>query len=221
MNNYKQTIIDYIEGRISPKDFESMLDSDEALITWIQTNIVIAGKQYSDLDMETRQVVYQPYHIRLRMKKLERLDMGGPKGSVGYHHYLHKEFIQLMNEAFPDLELYPDTKPAILNDMKYDVIPEYIDGQEVAASNILTEILESVPLDIAKSKRIKLAKERVRAAFHIEGRKYPHWIQPAEWPVSNGKPMRYIKTTKVNPEFVQHHFEDVDTGEARIVDDFF
>ena len=59
--------------------------------------------------------------------------------------------------------------------------------------------------------------------FHIEGRRFPFWIQEAEWPVSaTGKPMKFISQKSVyQVEVKQYIFEDVDTHEQVIVEQFY
>ena len=77
------------------------------------------------------------------------------------------------------------------------------------------------------SKRIKEVKSRIKAAFHVSGIIYPRWVQEAEWPVSpNGKPMKFVKQKRKkgkeyeNMLYTLFYFEDVDTGEERVVEQF-
>lgn len=63
--------------------------------------------------------------------------------------------------------------------------------------------------------------------FHIEGMKYPRWIQGGEWPVSkSGKPVRFIEQKRKKGKeystmlYTQFFFEDVETGEIRVIDQF-
>ena len=61
----------------------------------------------------------------------------------------------------------------------------------------------------------------------MRDKKYPRWVQYAEWPASaSGKPMRFVEQKKakgkVYAEIMLTHytFEDVDTGEQRVIDQF-
>lgn len=218
--DYLQLTLDYVEGRITPSEYEAMLESDDQLYQWIQS-IVPDGKEIRIVNRKLFKPESFPFDIRLALKKYEALDEGGPRGTLSYHYHIHHEVAQLIGEALPDLQLSVDPKPAILRELQLFAIPDYIGGKEVCESRILTTLLADIPVEWSESKRNKAAKDRVKQAFHIEGRKRPYWIQNPEWPMSNGVPMRYEKTTRVNREFVQHHFSDIETGEVRIVDDFY
>ena len=108
-----------------------------------------------------------------------------------------------------------------------DACPEYIGGVEVEEAGIIEAILDSVPETLPKSKRIKEVKSRIKEAFHVSGIIYPRWVQEAEWPVSaSGKPMRFVKQKRKkgkeyeNMLYTLFYFEDPDTGEERIVEQF-
>ena len=96
-------------------------------------------------------------------------------------------------------------------------IVENIGGVEVTET--IENIIRELPENLSKSKRIALARSRIKDAFHIEGRKWPYWIQEPDWPANNGKPMKYVSTVRLNADQREHHFVDVDTGEERIVMD--
>ena len=73
-----------------------------------------------------------------------------------------------------------------------------------------------------KTKQRKLARERIRQEFHIVGNKYPHWIQSPEWPMGEKSPMMYVSRSKgKDPDAVEFHFMDVDTGETRTIEQFY
>lgn len=217
--DYFQITLDYIEGRIKPYDYEAMLDHDDALYQWIQS-IVPAGKTIRIINRLLLAPEDHPYDIRLVLKKYEAIDEGGPRGTLSYHYYIHDHIVSLVRNAFPSISMIVDTRPAMLHDLELFACPSYIGGREVAESCILAEVLGDIPVDWSESKRNREAKARIKKAFHIEGNKHPFWIQAPEWPMSNGVPMRYLKTEKTNSEYKRHHFQDVETGEVRIVEDF-
>lgn len=218
--DYKKITIDYIEGRIEPAVYETLVEEDSQLYEWIQS-ILPPGKTYSDWDFEKKQLVYFPFDIRIFMIMHERIDFGGPKGSLGYHCYIHEMITKIVSEAFPEIELNVDRKPQVLNNLRICACPDYIGGKEVSENNILGKLLSDIPMEWSESKQQKVARERIKEAFHIQGRKRPYWIQSPEWPVCNGNPMIYNKTVRINREYVQHYFYDEESGEERIVDDFF
>ena len=63
--------------------------------------------------------------------------------------------------------------------------------------------------------------------FHIDGKNYPRWINEPEWPVSSsGIPLRFVDQKKKKGIeydtmlYTEYYFEDVDTGEKRVVSQF-
>ena len=108
-----------------------------------------------------------------------------------------------------------------------DVCPEYIEGHEIDEAGIIEAIIEQVPEALPKAKRKKQIKELIKKEFHIEGSKYPRWVQGGEWPVSkSGKPMRFVEQKRKKGKeyaemlYTQFFFEDVETGEIRVIDQF-
>ena len=66
-----------------------------------------------------------------------------------------------------------------------------------------------------------------QGAVPLWDKKYPRWVQEAEWPiVPSGKPMRFLEQKKAKGKayaetMLTHYvFEDVDTGEQRVIDQF-
>ena len=108
-----------------------------------------------------------------------------------------------------------------------DVCPEYIEGHEIDEAGIIEAIIEQVPEVLPKAKRKKQIKELIKKEFHIEGSKYPRWVQGGEWPVSkSGKPMRFVEQKRKKGKEYQdmlytiYVFEDLDTLEKRIIEQF-
>ena len=219
MVRYLNMTIDYLEGRIIPTEYESMIESNDNLYQWIQ-RMVPAGKQFSYCTPPSKELVFYPYYIREVMRVHGRLSWGGPKGTPSYHYHIHTAVLQLFTYAFPDIQISPDTRVSTMHELSLAAVPSYIGGSEVLQSNIIGILLESVPLDLPLPKQKQLAKERIKKAFHIEGNRHPYWIQSPEWPMRNGVPMRYLRTEKVNSEHKRHIFQDIENGESRIVEDF-
>ncbi len=117
---------------------------------------------------------------------------------------------------------YPDdtltTKYHDAFSLYLDAIQDCFEGPEV--DGLVNEIIEKyLPLQ-PKTRRKKEAKEAVRKAFHVENRKRPYWIQGAEWPMGEDSPMRFVKRVQ-RGEQVDYYFEDVKTGVARIVTQYY
>lgn len=217
--DYLKLTLAYIEGRITPCEYETLLEQDPGLYHWIQ-EIAPANETVRIFNRDLKIPQEFSYDVRLVLKKYEAIDEGGPRGSLSYHYFIHQHIVSLVQKAFPDIPLVIDPKPEMLYKVELFVCPSYIGGREVNDSCILSNILDDIPTNWSTAKRNKEAKDRIKKAFHIEGNKYPRWIQSPEWPMNNGIPMRYVKTQRVNSEHVQHIFQDVKTGEQRMVDDF-
>ena len=124
-----------------------------------------------------------------------------------------KAFFRYRHPDFPFTTRYKDAFAFYL-----DVIQDCFDGPEVEA--IVEQLTEKYLPVKPKSKRLKEAKEERNAIFHVEGSIRPHWIQGPEWPMGARSPMKYIKT-KHKGETVRYFFQDVDTGEERIVEEYY
>lgn len=172
-------------------------------------------------DTTVNNVVQLPYKIEAVLKDCESVQVGGPKGSPAYQYAVHTEISNLITEAFPDLKLVRDRSLKDNYELCMDACPQYIGGAEIAQANIIGALLETVPKTQSKANRKKEAKEKILKAFHIEGKKYPKWKQEPEWPVYNGKPMKFVRTEKVNSEVSFHYFVDVESDVERCVEDAF
>lgn len=117
---------------------------------------------------------------------------------------------------------YPNVKPTdyYLKESNFytNVAGDAIGGLEV--DNYIEDLLQEFPPAMGKVKRLTAAKEKLRRAFHIEGRKYPRWAQAAEWPMGKNSPMAFVQQ-KRDGDLVMFTFQDVDTKEKRVVEQFY
>ncbi len=162
-----------------------------------------------------------PYNIRRMAERQKTPDR------LGHQLNLQGWLCRLMEQLFPEETFVRDNTLSEKHSFMLDACPEYIGGVEVEEAGIIEAILDSVPETMTGSKRIKEVKSRIKEAFHVSGIIYPRWVQEAEWPVSpSGKPMRFIKQKRKkgkeyeNMLYTLFYFEDVDTGEERIVEQY-
>ncbi len=96
--------------------------------------------------------------------------------------------------------------------------PDYIDCQD---DSILQPIIDSIPKDLSKTKRIAMGKEKVKALFKYD-KTYPRWVQEAEWPIVNGKPLVFSHQKKAKGGDIRtyYYFYDPDTKEQTVVEQF-
>ncbi len=139
-----------------------------------------------------------------------------PDGRIG--KYLN--IFSLLKKAY--LYYYPDIvctrRYEDVFDVYLDAVGDCFEGPEVCA---LVEqiILDAMQLS-AKTKRVKQARTVLRDVFHIEGSKRPRWIQGPEWPIGSRSPMQFTGQKKAG-ETVDYTFQDVDTGDIRIIKQYY
>ena len=100
-----------------------------------------------------------------------------------------------------------------------DAVPEYAAGDS-AVRYLEAVIFPSLPQELPASKRAALCRKKIKEAFHIEGRHYPRWVQEAEWPFRDGKPMRFVGQ-KTEGERVTYTFADDETGEVETIEQYY
>lgn len=216
MNEPKQYVIDFIEGKIATKDFVNRLHADDSLYGWMQS-IVPKGKLcHVGVKQEDGRVrgVAAPYDIRTVVEFL--WNMGGSRS--GCELDVHSSVAELYKEAFPSEEIKVDTQLKTKFSFLLDAIPDYVDSVEAEESGIFERYFAELPENASKTARTKMFRERVKEDFHLEGKKYPRWIQSSEWPFNNGKPMKFLRQeTLQHGELTKYYFEDVDTNEQRVI----
>ena len=71
-----------------------------------------------------------------------------------------------------------------------------------------------------KSARRKLASSQINELFHVHDNKKPRWVQGPMWPMGSVSPMEFI-SQKREKEFVLYTFQDVDSGQKKIIKQYF
>ena len=310
MENYKERIIEFIEGRIAPETFYLWFESNPQVLDWLQSMIpqdktiqdgvkvkidyilkdlpeskrdelyvayqdlcknidVDRAKKLVDLlnELDTKIVQFTDF-INLLLYNFKTVLDNPSKYKTSYVQHMctgvkelfEKEYtivqetpynvktvysrnktnnmlwtyvnIQswlyyLMVEIYPNESILKDEHLYNKASFIMDVCPEYIEGQEIDEAGIIEAIIEQVPESLPKSKRKKQIIELIKKEFHIEGTKYPRWVQGGEWPVSkNGKPLRFVEQKRKkgkgyeNMLYTIYIFEDVDTLEVRTIEQF-
>lgn len=181
---------------------------------WIDSTKNILSKEFS-------YVVTVPYNVNGELSGLTR------KNKLTYRLNLQGWLYSLMKEIYPEETLVRDNSLSEKFRFMLDVCPEYIGGCDVDDAEIIDKIIDSVPENMPKSKRVKEIKMRIKEAFHVKGTVYPRWVQEPEWPISkSGKPMRFVEQKRKkgkeykNMMYTLYTFEDVDTGETVVVEQF-
>lgn len=213
LENIKQFVVDYVEGRIEPQRFTEILLSDPSVLDWLQS-IVPDGKiGYFEKVVRPDGSWYQrtgPYSIHHAIKAVWS-DPGHSKLARELNSF--SVISRLMSEAFPELNLNIDHTLSEKYHFILNACPEYLFSEEIENAGILESLMKEFPESMPKTKRIKAFREKLKAMFYVEGQKYPRWLQGSEWPLSKtGKPTKFLRQ-KSKGEVSFYYFLDVDTGE--------
>ena len=224
----KQFWIDFAEGRITVPQMLARTEAEPALLDWFNT-IVPEGTVTAVVHRETDETGYTRYtaeNVPFTVQTMLREELGKRGRSTLAHNLnIHSCLSNILEAAFPEDGIIVDEMLSKKFDFMLDACPEAIDGPEV--EQVIEDLLESLPADLPKTKRVKLFKEKVKEIFPTAAGKWPRWVQGGEWPLgANGKPMRFVEQRRkkgmeyANMLYTQYFFEDVDTGKQRIIDQF-
>lgn len=202
-----EIVYDFLEGRVTYQTFIDKLYSDESIFNWLQSFVT------------DEMLMDQSFRCQ---NSLER-NNGSVKDAIGQNlgmgtctmNAIYQFLYYFLAYALPDKKINRIDYYSKLSLLYLDVVGECYGGPEV--EDLINDIIINLPEELSKTKKIKLAKEKMRELF--PGKKRPFWIEGPEWPVNNGKPMIYI-SRKVDGDLFQYIFEDPETGERRIVEQY-
>lgn len=198
MENYIKTAICYAEGKMSGSDFEIEQASEPELWPWLQSLLT------EEMKTDPKHEFWNICHSRSALEANNfRVKATALAFGYGFFGNMHDIVSSLVKTVYPDIKI--KTPPSYTQyDFMYEIGVDYIGGKE--ADIIVQDILDKLPSDLKKSERKREAKNELRKAFPITKRK-PLWVQEPEWPVSNGKPLKFISQTK-DGEKVCYEFYD-------------
>ena len=201
--DYYAMIKEVVSGEMPMKSFQEIYFSDEKLQSFLQDNLPekmlsIAPVCWSNGDIN------RVFHRNKWKTAFERYEV----------FCTLKLFLECSGVEFVATQKYRMEYCALL-----DVMPTYINGEK--AEMLAEQIIKDTPSEKSAVKRAKVIREKIKEAFHIEGRKYPRWPQDTDWPFSEtGRPLKYI-SQKSDGDLVRFTFLDVDTGNEVIVEDYY
>lgn len=200
-------------------NFKSVLDNPSKYKSSYVQDMCEAVKEFFEKEYTTVQEI--PYNVKTVYS------YNKTRSKLWTYVNIQSWLYNLMTEIYPNEAIEKDESLYEKASFIRGVCPEYIEGPEIDKAGIIDAIMEQVPESLPKGNRKKQIKELIKKEFHIEGQKYPRWIQGGEWPVSkSGKPMRFIEQKRKKGKeykdmlYTQFFFEDAETGEIRVIDQF-
>lgn len=149
--DYKQTVIEFVEGSLAYNEFHSLVLNDDAFAQWIDENVPADWRCYTRATQANNYTVEElPYSIR---HSLQENAWEETEGSVGYKVNLYSSMKLFLQKQFPDLVIKPDTAIYELNDLVLGTCPAYIDGTEVWASDLIEKNRNGMSGRLVKSKK--------------------------------------------------------------------
>lgn len=231
-------IENYITGQLSGQDFIYIARSDKSIAEWFQS-IIPDGADIIDIPhipyrIDQGREIYQNAHSTHPFWRDiftgECFNILSDKICINEYFSLTNNFFSAEGRCDAYEFLYslavkrrPDWKKSNRFNEEHnfylDVCNDCFGGPEVEKyiDTIIFEIYSS-QLSIQEKKRI--AKTRIKEAFHVEVNGYPRWIQDAEWPMGQQSPMAFISRKKCG-ECVQFLFVDVDSREEKVVKQYY
>lgn len=207
-----EDIFDFLTLKITATEFAAKIEADDHIINIIKTRIPDSKRFWDDV-WDTSPLSGEAFHH-------DSYDLRKTLTAGYYNLYsisnraeAYKLIYKLFGSDFPGIEYNPYYRQLSL--ISIDSVPDYIGGKEV--DPIITEVIDLRPADLTEKKQYEWIRTRLKETFYIQKGKYPRWIQYADWPVHNGKPMRFIKQWHTGDLYC-YMFEDEETGCKRVVE---
>lgn len=206
-------IIDFVSGKLTYDEFEIMFSLDDTI--WELAQSLLTPEIMNDSS--------HPFWTRSNRSRLEANNYSVRSACLSFGYDLggkviaHSMLGELVSYQYPDVVLREPPEFST-TDLRDKLSMDYLGGEEV--DGVIEEVLEKKTEDISVTKFISAAKQELRELFHITPRKYPKWVQEPEWPMGQVSPMMFMRQRK-DGELVEFVFQDADTGEERIVTQYY
>lgn len=216
-------VFDFLTGALSFEDFMKEFVRNPEIVQWLDDIGNFQPEIPKDFPKDFfLQILYKAIRDSFDGHAMKFIQHNSYQDPEIHHHtisekYCHFSTIQtVVLSAFPKLKC---TRMYKQDETFCDkAVSRSIGGQEVIP--FLDQVLSQFPRTMKAADRVKAGRAAVQEAFHIHDRKFPCWPQEPEWPMGKNSPMEYLGRHK-DGELVQLRFRDVDTGEERIVEQYY
>lgn len=189
----EQVLVDYVEGRLNPLEFEHRL-ADAEIATYIRSN-----------DPE-HEYAPDPYRYLLTCRYRT---FGGRLAAQGLLEAVL---------AVGGIECRPTPEFSRMYGIVLDCQPSWLDMDE---RFLLDHVFPPDYEALSKTALVRHARERIKELFRHQG-KPPRWIQNPDWPIVDGRPLYFVGQLGLNHERLHDMgavfvFFDSDDGSFRHV----
>lgn len=200
-----QPIIDYVEGRMPAEKFHDLFIANRSLKKLLKIRL---NKKYGFL---------ANYHYNLFEYLSNEWEFKNkPWNCISMRSVLQEILCCILDDFEVEYVKYPEYEEEYT--FLLNIQPDWLD---VLDDSILQPIIDSIPKDLSKTKRIAMGKEKVRALFKYD-KTYPRWVQSPEWPIVNGKPLVFSHQERAKGGDIRtyYYFYDEDTKEETVIEQF-
>lgn len=190
-----QIMKEFVEGKMPVQDFKYHFDNNPIVKKTLNTD----PNRVPNIAFGYNLIPY-----------LEKLDTETISGAYSLFELI-KQFLNRNAYICIPTDIYSQKYTFILK-----IQPSWLD---ITDENFLQEkVLSEIPEGLSETKQINWCKTKLKELFKYEN-KPPRWVQEAEWPIVNGKPLVFKNQTKEkkDDERVYFHFYDPETGIEKTV----
>jgi len=187
-------MIEFVEGRMDIYDFWNFFNNNKII------------KETLEIDPNRVKTVQYNYDL---ISYLEKQDIKSIKGKYKLHFNINS-FLDRNGYKINTTSKYKDDYLFIV-----EVSPPYV---EECDEELIKTIITETANKLEGKKLLNYCKKRIKEEYKYD-HKPPRWIQAAEWPIRNGKPLifKYQNKETINDERVNYFFYDPYTNEEIII----
>ena len=193
-------IIDFIEGKKPINEFKNDIENNVHLKDFLKKKVNNPSLSYYNYN-------YYDY-VHRQYRNIKNWD-------IVYVRYNLQEMLRLhLSRLGYDFEVYQKYREDYIYIL--DIRPAWLGWGD--DQGIFDKIIAEIPADLPKTKRIKLGREKIKELFKYD-KTYPRWVQGAEWPIVDGKPLVFSHQKKAgrDDERVFYYFYDPETKEETVI----
>lgn len=202
-----QPILDFVEGKISANQFKDIFQKNSTLQEVLKEKL---DKKYQNLERYN----FNLYTLFMKDYKYKTDNWDNINTRYGLMFQLTR-FLTIHQIQFVKYSKYEEEYLFFL-----DIQPSWLDL--VDDQGIFDQILSEIPQELSKAKQIAWGKARIKELFRYD-KTYPRWVQGAEWPIVDGKPLVFSHQSKEKKEDerVYYYFYNPDTEEQIIIEQMY